>query len=132
VIALDTNVLVRILVDDDADQCRRARALAQRAVEANTPLFVSDVVMCETVWVLSSCCRTPRADVPAVLSRLAQAGHLAFEDGARIARAADSFARGRGDFADYLIRERSTAAGCSHVATCDQDLLREGSGFALP
>jgi len=51
-IALDTNVLVRFLVEDDKAQSARAARLVARAVSEDQPLFVSDVVMCETVWVL--------------------------------------------------------------------------------
>ena len=39
-IALDTNVLVRVLVEDDAEQAARARALLDRLIEADEPGFV--------------------------------------------------------------------------------------------
>jgi hypothetical protein len=53
VIALDTNVLVRYLVEDDAKQTALAAALIERAIADDESLYVSDVVVCETVWVLS-------------------------------------------------------------------------------
>ena len=52
-IALDTNVLVRFLVEDDARQTAEAAALIKRVVDADGTLFVSDIVLCETVWVLA-------------------------------------------------------------------------------
>jgi predicted nucleic-acid-binding protein len=48
-IALDTNVLVRFLVEDDVDQTRRATALVRAAVDRDIALFVADVVICELV-----------------------------------------------------------------------------------
>jgi predicted nucleic-acid-binding protein len=48
-----------------------------------------------------------------------------------LARAVEAFTRGRGDFADYVIRESSIEAGCAEVATFDRALLRE-SHFRSP
>jgi predicted nucleic-acid-binding protein len=70
VIALDTNVLVRFLVEDDAKQSAAAAAVVERAVAADEPLFVSDLVLCETVWVLSGSYRVPRAEIIALLREL--------------------------------------------------------------
>ena len=53
-IALDTNVLVRFLVVDDKAQSAKAARLVERTVASNETLFVSDVVICETVRVLLS------------------------------------------------------------------------------
>ncbi len=51
-IGLDTNVLVRFLVEDDAEQAVRAKGVVRRAIERDEKLFVSDVVVCELAWVL--------------------------------------------------------------------------------
>jgi predicted nucleic-acid-binding protein len=48
-IALDTNVLVRFLVEDDEAQTERAKAFVANAIEANDPCFISAVVLCELV-----------------------------------------------------------------------------------
>ena len=39
--------------------------------------------------------------------------------------ALDAYEAGKGDFADYLIREHARAADCEHVATFDRVQLRE-------
>jgi predicted nucleic-acid-binding protein len=49
VIGLDTNVLVRFVVEDDDDQTSRATKLIEDAVEAGDALYVSEVVLCEVV-----------------------------------------------------------------------------------
>jgi predicted nucleic-acid-binding protein len=130
-IALDTNVLVRFLVEDDKAQSAKAAKLVAHAVSEDEPLFVSDVVVCETVWVLLAAYRVPRAEVGELLGRLLMAAHLRFNDVDRLSRALEGFAAGKGDFADYVIREHARAAGCDHVATFDRMLLKE-RGFAAP
>jgi predicted nucleic-acid-binding protein len=128
VIAVDTNVLVRFLVEDDPEQTRKAKTLLQRAVEAGEEIYVPDIVLCEVVWVLGSSYRIARAEIASQLGALLRARHLRFAASDQLARALTAFRRGKGDFADYLIREQSTAAGCEAVATYDRLLLKE-DGF---
>ena len=94
-------------------------------------LLVSDIALCEVVWVLELSYKVPRVEILAVLRRLLQARHLAFADGALLARAMSGFATGKGDVADYVIREHAARAGCTAVATFDRALLRE-VGFVRP
>lgn len=53
-IAVDTNVLVRFLVDsaDEPSQSERARALVKATVDAEQEVYVPLVALVETVWVL--------------------------------------------------------------------------------
>ena len=124
-IALDTNVLVRFVVADDAEQAARAKALVARATADGEQLFVSDLVLCEFVWVLESAYRFPRGVVVRTLERLLAARALAFRDSAALARSVEAFSRGKGDFADYVILAHAREAGCDAVATFDRVLLKE-------
>ena len=130
-IALDTNVLVRFLVEDDTEQSRQAKAMIQRAIAGNSPCFVSEVVVCEVVWVLGTSYQVGREEIARVLRQLLRARHLTFPKGERLSRALSAFEPGRGDFTDYLIRETAREAGCESVATFDRALLRE-PGFVAP
>jgi len=125
VIALDTNVLVRFLVEDDPVQTERARALLQRTIESNSSCYVSDIVMCEIVWVLERSYKFRRSDISQVLERLLQAKGLTFFSAERLASALESYNKGRGGFADYLIREHARTRGCEAVATFEKKLLKE-------
>jgi predicted nucleic-acid-binding protein len=87
VIALDTNVLVRFLVEDDPEQSRQTRAMLQRAVDGNSPCCVSEVVVCEVVWVLGTSYRVGREEIARVLRQLFRARHLTFPEGERLSRA---------------------------------------------
>lgn len=124
-IALDTNVLVRLLVADDARQTRQALACIERIEATGDVAFVPTVVVCEFVWVLRSAYRFDRATIARALERLLAARQLHFEEPERMARALRAYARGRGDFADYVIRESARGAGCEAVLTFDRILHAE-------
>jgi predicted nucleic-acid-binding protein len=130
-IALDTNVLVRYLVEDDETQSRRATKLIEAALTREEEIFISDVVMCETVWVLSSAYRFSRDEIADTLAALLRARSVVFTSADRLARSLDAYRKGKGDFADYLIRELAHTAGADTVATFDRLLLKE-PGFSKP
>lgn len=130
-IALDTNVVVRFLVADEPRQAARARALVAQTVSAGDTLFVADVVWCETVWVLDSAYRFGRKEIGAALRRLLGARGVSVRSFDQIGAALEAYERGRGDFADYLIREEARAEGCEAVVTFDRGLLKD-EGFRAP
>ena len=130
-IAIDTNVLVRFLVEDDPEQSRRAAELFRRSVEQDLVIFVPDVVLVETVWVLERSYHMRRNEILPALRRLLAAREVSFASSDRLDRALRDWERGRGGFADYVIREQAREAGCSVVATFDRALLGE-PGFAAP
>jgi predicted nucleic-acid-binding protein len=131
-IALDTNVLVRFLVEDDVSQARRAKRFIRKQVQSDSPCFVSDIVMCEVVWVLQSSYKVRRPEILRVLEQLLRARHMSFEAVDRLSRALRAFAAGRGDFADYLIREQSLGAGCEAVVTFDEVLTADPGFIPFP
>ncbi len=128
---LDTNVLVRYLTEDDAEQAARAAKLLEAARAPDARLFVSHVVLCELVWVLTGAYRRKRKEVVAVLRGLLAAAQLVVEDAEVARRALDRFERGAADFADYVIAERAASAGCETVSTFDRRCLRERGFVAL-
>jgi len=129
VTGVDTNVLVRFLVGDDPDQAARAARFLASAAANGERLFVSQVVMCELVWVLGYAYGKSRAEIAPGLEALLRTRQLTFEEPDQIRSALERFAAGDGDFADWLIWERSRAAGCDQVVTFDNALLRS-SEFA--
>lgn len=124
-IGLDTNVLVRLLVEDDADQHAQVVALLQGGVEEGHAFFVGDVVLAEVVGVLQGRYRLSRTDVGGALAALFEAEHLTFESADRCLRALRRFQAGGGGFADYLIAERAKDGGCESLATFDRALSAE-------
>ncbi|MEZ4269563.1 MAG: type II toxin-antitoxin system VapC family toxin [Myxococcota bacterium] len=130
-IALDTNVLVRFMVDDDAEQAARARDRLKRAMASRESCHISDVVVCEFVWVLSRAYKFTRAEISSAIRNLLAARYLSFSDREALWRAVARFDSRGGDLADYVIREHADAAGAGVVVTFDAALLKE-DGFVAP
>jgi predicted nucleic-acid-binding protein len=129
-IGLDTNVLVRYLVQDDVAQARRATRLIEQASRSDERLFVNPIVLCELVWVLESAYDCSRADIANTLETLFRAA--AFEIGEKDAAwwALECYRGGRGDFADCLIGRLDGQAGCGRTMTFDA-ALKAVAGFVM-
>jgi predicted nucleic-acid-binding protein len=130
-IGIDTNVLVRFIVEDDEPQTKRSVALFRRALAKGEPIFISDVVLCELVWVLETAYGVPREEIADALANLMRAKEVEMGNADLVHRAVSAFRAGKGDFADYVIRERAVAAGCSTLATFEKKLWAE-RGFTKP
>lgn len=124
-IAVDTNILVRLLVKDDAAQTRRVVRLFKRLDANGDRARVSDVVLCELVWVLRSVYGFDRARIATTLKQLIAARQLQFDSPDALLRALAAFEAGGGDLADYVIREHAKATGCESIVTFDKALLNE-------
>ncbi len=130
-IAFDTNVLLRLLLNDDADQARQAQVLIDRAVAASDRVLLPDIVLCELEWVLESVYAFPRARIATTVRRLLDAEEFAFMNRAAVGQALERYARGKADFSDYLLGESATRAGATTTYTFDRALGR-GPGFSRP
>jgi predicted nucleic-acid-binding protein len=129
-IGLDTNVLARLFVDDDAVQARRARAFVAERCTPHAPGFVDRVALCEMVWVLGGAHGYGRAEIANVVEALLASRDIVLEDDEAVRAALGSF-RSRGiDFADTLIGEVNRARGCEVTATFDRKAAKLDS-FAL-
>lgn len=99
--AVDTNVLVRILVTDDQEieQVKLARQFAKKAKN----LFVSQIVQVELVWVLEVAYKLDKPDIVRILTHLHEneAFHLQHEDA--FSDALQLFQANNVDFSDCLI-----------------------------
>ncbi len=118
-IALDTNVLVRYIVQDDPVQAAAATRLIESECSADEPGLVSSVTLCELVWVLARGYRTARARIVAVLRAILSAEELQAEDPDRAWRALGCFESGGADFADYLVGAGNRDRGAKTTYTFD-------------
>ena len=121
-LAIDTNVVVRLLTGDDPDQAARARALLEGA-----RVFVALTVMLETEWVLRSAYGFERGQVADALTAFAGLEAVVVERPQLLAEALRRCAAGM-DFADAL--HLGAAEGCEGFVTFDRRLVAAaGSGF---
>ncbi len=101
-VGLDTNVLVRWIVDDDPRQAARVKRLLEEAVEQESPLFVPSTVMLELEWVLRSRYAFDKSTVLGAFNALLEARELEFQDAPAIERALSFYRQNSADFADCL------------------------------
>jgi predicted nucleic-acid-binding protein len=119
-IGLDTNVLVRLLVEDDPRQAGEARRLVADAVSRGELLRIDPVVLCEIAWVLRGAYRVPKRRIVEALEELVSAAELEIGEIDSVRDALGDFRSGRGDLADYVIARLNRAAGCEATATFDR------------
>ena len=118
--AVDTNVLLRLIVDDDEEQTRAASAF----VRASGRVFVSQVVVVEAAWVLSSAHGLTRVQVARALQLVLSTDAFAVERAELIAESLRLFESSSADFADCVIVTAARAAGELPLATFDAALSR--------
>ncbi len=118
-LGLDTNVLVRYLVRDDDSQFEKARKLIKREVMSGRRVFVSQLVLLETEWVLRSRYGLPKIEIIATISGLLDATDVQFEDEQTIEAALFVWKDNAADFADCLIGAQNRRLGCRVTATFD-------------
>ena len=119
-IALDTNILVRLLVKDDASQLALAQAYLREHCTPESPAFVNRVVIAEFVWVLESYYGYPREQVSQALDGVLATSVLKVEDAASVRQALARYRSGTVDFADALIALTNLRAGASTTLTFDK------------
>lgn len=122
-IGLDTNVIVRYIMQDDVRQAKLATTLVEGLTE-EAPGFVSLVCLTEIVWVLESAYACERHQVIEVLLNLINIDVLKTERPAVVAAAVRLFKEGKADFADCLIERSSANAGCERTMTFDRTAAR--------
>lgn len=109
-ISIDTNILLRYLLKDDEEQFNKAVNL----ISGGEKILVTDVVLVETIWTLSSKkYQLKKPELAAVLQSLFQEPNIRFEDGQAVWLALTDYRNARpvkgkeADFADALIINKS-------------------------
>ena len=118
-LGVDTNVLVRFLVRDDEAQFEKARKLIKREIAAGRRVFVSQLVLLETEWVLRSRYSLPKNLIIETISGLLDAADVRFEDEPVIEETLFIWKDTTADFADCLIGAKNRRLGCRATATFD-------------
>ena len=117
-IGLDTNVVVRYLVQDEPDQSATASMVIDALTEKD-PGFLSLVTVVELYWVLRRAYKLSTARCVELVEGLLDARELRVGQDS-IVRAALTASHGGLDFPDAVIAELGRVAGCEHTVTFDQ------------
>jgi predicted nucleic-acid-binding protein len=117
-IGLDTNVLVRYIMQDDPKQSAKATKLIE-SFDSDSPGFVTIVSVIELYWVLTSCYTLSNLQVKQALEALLRTKQILVDRADQVMRALRVFADGTTDFADCLMERTAAGAGCTGSMTFD-------------
>ena len=121
-IGLDTNVLVRYLTRDDEAQWKQAEEIISNAESC----FISNIVLCELVWVLrGKPYKYSQSEILKIIELLLQSSKLNFANRTVIYQALRLNKLGKADFADYLIGAVNHSYECDITVTFDRKLKGE-------
>jgi predicted nucleic-acid-binding protein len=116
---VDTNVLVRFLVKDDAHQGKIASNFLQTGEAA---VFINSIVLCELVWVLETAYGYEKPTILEVLTKILFTQQFEVEDRDLLLIALEDYSNTRADFSDCLIGHKNRLLGCEKTATFDRKL----------
>ena len=130
-IGLDTNVLLRYLVQDDTVQYPRAAEIITSQLTEEEPGFVSLVTILEVVWVLKSLYKRSRQEIANGIEMILAADTLCLQNEQEVYHAVVALRNGIGAFEDALIGALGIWWGCSATLTFDEKAAQRTHGFAL-
>jgi predicted nucleic-acid-binding protein len=130
-IGLDTNVLLRYLVQDDPVQSLRATEIIERRLTEQNPGFVSLVSILEIVWVLGGLYKRTHSEVAQHIEMILAADTLEVQNEQEIYQVVVALRNGAGTFEDALIGGIGVWRGCSATLTFDRNAAKRLDGFQL-
>jgi predicted nucleic-acid-binding protein len=128
-IGLDTNVLVRYIMQDDPKQSPMATGLIE-SLDSDNPGYITMVSVVELYWVMTSSYELSGQQVSQALQAILRTKQLLVERADQVMRALRVFDEGKADFADCLIERSAAGAGCTQTMTFDVGASKH-AGMAL-
>ena len=119
-IGIDTNVLIRYIVQDDPGQSRIVTRLIEENLSPENKGFVSSVVLCEVIWVLKRFYRQPKEQLLLVVKTILETEVFEVEHRDCAWRAYYDFDEGDADFSDYYICQINKSCGAPITVTFDE------------
>ncbi len=119
-IGIDTNVLIRYIVQDDPQQSQKATALLEKQITTTSPGFVGRMVLCEIVWVLRRAYGYDKDIIINILKQILMTRELTVENSDCAWQALSEFQKGDADFTDYFLGSTNKASGCEVTVTFDK------------
>lgn len=126
-VALDTNILVRLVTNDDPAAALRVQAVLDAELAAERECVVGHIVLCELVWVLQRLYGYNLQQCQHTVSSLLGFAGLRFEALPAVLAAYKAWEKHGGDWADHLIGAQMQALGCDAVLTLDKAASRSAT-----
>ena len=118
--AVDTNILIRFLMRDDAQQANLAYRLLKETEQRDELLFVPVAVVLEMIWVLESAYHISREEIVASINDLLAMPIFMFETQTAVQKFTVSARQNDFDLSDLLLAHSAAHAHCSQVFTFDK------------
>lgn len=119
---LDTNVLVRYIVQDDPEQSRIAVKVIEETVSAGHRLVIFPIVLCELVWVLESAYGYRKVEIHPVIDQIMRTAQFEIIEKDTLWRVLADYFEGSADFSDYYIGRVNERVGSLTTLTFDKSL----------
>lgn len=120
---VDTNVLIRHLTGDPTDMARRA----SRFLAVTEPLFLTDLIVAEVVYVLESVYAVARDEVGQLMRDIVTSDRIRLADLPMLLRAIEIYQFDRLSFADAYLVACAERSGDGKVVSFDKDISRVGT-----
>lgn len=128
-IGIDTNVIVRYIMQDDLKQSPKANRFFE-SLSADTPGFISQISIVELVWVLGGSYDLNRQQISQALDTLLRTTEVVVDRAGQVLKALRAYKSSAADFADCLIASVASGAGCETTVTFDVRATK-GAGMTL-
>lgn len=115
-IGVDSNLVIRWLLDDDPRQTRMAASV----FKGGETIYISHLVLAETAWVLSRTYRLPREAIAGALRAVVTMPDAEIQDRNVVLTALDAYQAGGPGLADQMIGHLNHSAGCRTTFTFDK------------
>lgn len=119
-IGLDSNILIRYLVQDDAAQARKVSHFIEESLSPESPGFINQISLCEIVWVLKRRYGVEKPALIHIIDGLLTTKQLVVENLEVAWRALRAFEAGNADFSDAMIACANQFQGCEYTVTFDR------------
>lgn len=121
-IAIDTNILVRYIVQLNEPQTLIANQFFDACITRQTSIFISLLVLCEAVWVLDRRYGFSRGQLEVIIGMLKSAEHIMLENVDSVTLALEDYRNGKAGFADYLMLQIANKHQALPLYTFDKAL----------
>jgi len=119
-LGLDTNILIRYIVQDDPVQSTLVSRFLKQKCTGEKPCYISHIVLCEVVWVLESAYGYKREQVAETLKLIFETRHFCIGEAESAWSALETYRGGRADFSDVLLGQTNQVHGCETTITLDK------------
>ena len=129
-IGIDTNVLLRLVLQDDEAQSRYAVTLFER-LSSEAPGFINTVVLMEFICAARRHAKMTKTELKAIVSGLLDSDNIVLQDEDVIELVLDEMEKSPEEFTDIFIALKNRAMGCSRTMTFDKGAAEHVPGMEL-